>query len=56
MDSSLQNNFFDKVSTYNLPSQKAKAQPWKEFHEPQAQLADNGTLEIDVPSTEETGI
>jgi len=56
MSPRVQDSFFDKVSAYNLPGQESKAQPWKEFHEPQAELANNGTLEIDIPTTEETGI
>ncbi|KAF3484315.1 uncharacterized protein GIQ15_03639 [Arthroderma uncinatum] len=47
-------NFFTEVSTQNMPAEDTKVQAWKAFHEPKAELADSGSVMVDIPKTEET--
>lgn len=50
------NNFFDQVGTQNLPLPDEKKQPWKEFHEPDEKLVDSGSVTVEIPSSDETGM
>ncbi|KAI2009392.1 hypothetical protein LOZ49_003866, partial [Ophidiomyces ophidiicola] len=47
-------NFFTEVSTKNMPPATEKVQAWKAFHEPKAELADSGSVIVEIPKTEET--
>ncbi|KAI9835389.1 MAG: hypothetical protein M1819_002306 [Sarea resinae] len=48
-------NFFDNVEAQDLPQTTDKKQPWTAFHAPQENLAKDGSVKCDVPSTESTG-
>lgn len=51
-------SFFADITTEGLPSGNTgteKAQPWKQFHEPQSQLLNKGSIVVDIPKTDATG-
>lgn len=50
------NSFFGNVSTENMPAADTKAQPWKKFHELQKELTNTGTIEVDIPGGDATGL
>jgi hypothetical protein len=39
-----------------MPADDTRVQPWKEFHEPKEELLKTGSIEVDIPSTDETGL
>jgi hypothetical protein len=56
MPSSTTNDFFAQVETKNLPTEAGKKQPWKEFHEPNEELMNSGSVEVEIPKSDENGI
>ncbi|KAM3086627.1 hypothetical protein ACMFMG_000753 [Clarireedia jacksonii] len=55
MPSSTTNDFFAQVETKNLPTEVGKKQPWKEFHEPNEELMKSGSVEVEIPGSDENG-
>ena len=56
MPSQTSNAFFSKVGTQNMPEGDTRVQPWKEFHEPREELLKTGSVEVEIPSTDATGL
>ncbi|KAK2879403.1 hypothetical protein FQN49_000921 [Arthroderma sp. PD_2] len=54
MPTQTSSNFFTEVSTQHMPAEDTNVQAWKSFHEPKAELADSGSVVVDIPKTDET--